>query len=58
VVITAMASNHLLGHHLAEHFRGLPVNRQFRLQLGDPPPRRDQLGLITAGDSRYLTTVD
>jgi len=53
-----MASNHLLGHHLAEHFRGLPVNRQFRLQLGDPPPRRDQLGLITAGDSRYLTTVD
>jgi len=42
------------GHHLAEQFGGLPVDRQFGLQLSDPPPRRNQLSLVPAGDPGHL----
>jgi hypothetical protein len=47
-----------LRHHIAEQLRGPAVNRQLVLQLGDPLPRRHQLGVISAGDARHLAAVD
>ena len=34
------------------------MNRQLRLQFGNPPTRRDQLHLVGRGDTRQLAGVD
>ncbi len=43
---TRMASNRLWGQHLPEQLTGSTMNRQFGLQLRDPPVRRGQLGVL------------
>jgi hypothetical protein len=53
-----MASNRLWGQHLPEQLTGSTMNRQFGLQLRDPPVRRGQLGVLGAGGARQPAGVD
>jgi hypothetical protein len=54
LAITAIASNRLWGHHIAEQFRGPAVNRQ----LGDPTLRGRQFGLLGTGQARDQAPVN
>jgi hypothetical protein len=57
-VLTATASNRLLGHHLSDQLHRPTHRMQLGLQLGDPPLGRDQLGLLATGQARLKTPID
>jgi len=55
--ITLTASNLLWGHHLSYRPDRPTCRLQLGLQLGDPPFRRSQLGLLTAGQTRLQAAI-
>ncbi|KXK59690.1 hypothetical protein AWW66_22920 [Micromonospora rosaria] len=46
------------GYYLLEGLSRASMHGHLGLQLDDPPPSRDQLGVIGRGDTRHLTGVD